>query len=91
MVQCKNFCSQDAGIMQQLDSRIVEKINDLVNEGISNVREIERILASYAKFELFKDATTNFIKPKILPYSQGHKESLPQSVYKKQTCGTGPR
>ena len=55
MVQCKNFCSQEAGITQPLDSRIVEKINDLVNEGSSNVREIERTFASYVKFELFKD------------------------------------
>ena len=55
MVQCKNFCAQEAGIVQPLDSRIVQKINDLVNEDSSNVREIERTLASYAKFELFKD------------------------------------
>ena len=39
---------------QQIDKRIVEKIQELVGEGIRNIREIERAINVFVKNDIFK-------------------------------------
>ena len=39
---------------QQIDKRIVQKIQELVGEGIRNIREIERAINVFIKNDIFK-------------------------------------
>ena len=39
---------------QQIDKRIVQKIQELVGEGIRNIREIERAINVFVKNDIFK-------------------------------------
>ena len=39
---------------QQIDKRIVQKIQELVGEGIRNTREIERAINVFVKNDIFK-------------------------------------
>ena len=38
---------------QQLDKRIIDKLKELVNEGVSDLKEMRRALERYAWKELF--------------------------------------
>jgi len=46
---------QYAGLSQHVDKRISKLIDDLVGEGVRNVREMERSINIYVKKELFPD------------------------------------
>ena len=39
--------------MQRIDARVIDKITELVKEGVTNVAEMERHLQIYVKRELF--------------------------------------
>ena len=39
---------------QQIDKRIVEKIQELVGEGIHNIREMEHAINVFVKNDIFK-------------------------------------
>ena len=39
---------------QQIDKRIVEKIQELVGEGIRNIRQMERAINVFVKNDIFK-------------------------------------
>ena len=39
---------------QQIDKRIVEKIQDLVGEGVCNIREMQRAINVFVKNDIFK-------------------------------------
>ena len=39
---------------QQIDKRIVEKIQELVGEGVCNIREMERAINVFVKNDIFK-------------------------------------
>ena len=41
---------------QKVDEKIIKKMQDLVGEGIRNVREMERYIRIYVKDELFRDS-----------------------------------
>ncbi|CAB3999988.1 Calcium-responsive transcription factor [Paramuricea clavata] len=45
---------QLGGIMQRLDEQLIQKINDLVGEGVRNVGEMKRHLKIYVKDDLFR-------------------------------------
>eukprot|EP00112_Aurelia_sp_Birch-Aquarium-sp1_P013055 Seg2755.2 transcript_id=Seg2755.2/GoldUCD/mRNA.D3Y31 product="hypothetical protein" protein_id=Seg2755.2/GoldUCD/D3Y31 len=47
----------EAGIAQQVDSRIINFIHVRVSEGVRNVKEMKRHIKSYVKNDLFKDHT----------------------------------
>ena len=39
---------------QQIDKRIVEKIQELVGEGVRNIQEMERAINVFVKNDIFK-------------------------------------
>ena len=41
---------------QKVDEKIIKKVQDLVGEGVRNVREMERHIRIYVKDELFRDS-----------------------------------
>lgn len=51
-----NFISlfKVAGIIQNIDSRIITKIHQLVGEGVKNVKEMKKHIAIFVKNDLFR-------------------------------------
>ena len=41
---------------QKVDEKIIKKVQDLVGEGVKNVREMERHICIYIKDKLFCDS-----------------------------------
>ena len=41
---------------QKVDEKIIKKVQDLVGEGVRNVREMERHVQIYVKDKLFRDS-----------------------------------
>ena len=46
-----------AGFSQNVDKRVVNKIHELVDEGVQNVREIARHISIYVKNDLFRGSS----------------------------------